>query len=145
MEWVWRPAQEHLPAAQTAEACRRMGRHYRWLALSSLVVIGATGWARLEEADSGSSLSLDHSYGRTLWTLVGLWFALVGLVGVLTVVAHPALHRRASSELDATQFAVSREEVRRANARMDRVLRADLVVALVAALLGASLSAGGIL
>ena len=145
MEWVWRPAQAHLPAAQTAEACRRMGRRYRWLALGSLVAIGATGWARMAEDDSGPSLSLDHAYGRTLWALVGMWVALLALVAVLAVVAHPALHRRVPSELDTTQIAASREEVRRAITRMDRVLRADLVVVLIAALLGASLAAGGAL
>jgi hypothetical protein len=72
------------------------------------------------------------------------WVALVGIVSMMTFFAHPALHVRTTSDLDPDARAVARERVARAIRRMDRCLRAELVLALVATLVLATLSAGGI-
>lgn len=144
MEFVWRPAQEHLPMAQIGVACQKMGRRYRWIALLTLVVAGASAAAELALRDPTVSLSVNSPYGRTVVALGACWVALVGIVSMMTFFAHPALHVRTTSDLDPDARAVARERVARAIRRMDRCLRAELVLALVATLVLATLSAGGI-
>lgn len=153
MELAWRPAQDSMPPAQINEACQRMGWSYRWLALTALALIAATGVGRLLVAGSLSitapvfrwPLTLSASYGRTMLALVALWCMLVTLVVVMAVVAHPALHVRMSSGMTDEERQTARATVKRAIRRMDALLRAEIVVALLAALLGASLPFGGML
>lgn len=144
MELVWRPVQEHLPMSQIGVACQRMGRRYRWLALAMLVVVAVVGLARLPGRESGASLSPGAPYGRTLLLLAICWLALVGLVTLMAVFAHPALHARMTSSMEEVERDEARARVARAIRRMDRCLRAELIVALVATLLAASLRLGGI-
>jgi uncharacterized membrane protein len=142
MELVWRPAQRHLPQSQIAVACQWMGRRYRWVALSALLVAGVSGAALVVSDDRAVELSSSH--GRTVLALGACWVVLVGTVAVIAVVAHPALHVRMSTELSDDERQAAREQVRRAIGRMDAILRFDLALALIAALLGASLESGGL-
>lgn len=144
MELVWRPAQEHLPMSQIGVACQVMGRRYRWLALAMLAVIAATGLALLPGRGPGT-LTLSTGYGRTVAALVGCWVLLVALVVGMAFAAHPALHARGATELTPEARAAPRAGVGRAIRRMDALLRVELVVALAATLLGASLPSGGML
>lgn len=146
MEVVWRPAQEHIPPSQTNVLCQRMGQRYRWLALSALALLAATGvgLVLVGPATTRPSLSLSGSYGRTLAALALCWAALVTLVAVMAVVAHPALHARTPAEMTAAERAIARESVRGAIRRMDLLLRVELGVAVVAVVLGTSLRFGGL-
>jgi uncharacterized membrane protein len=144
MEFVWRPAQRDLPAAQTAVACQVMGRRYRWLALFALVVVAGAGAARVGDRGAHDSLALSDPYGRTIAGLAVCWVVVFALVTSMAFVAHPALHVRTPADLDASARAAARAEVARAIRRMDVVLRAELVVALLAVLLGAALRSGGL-
>ncbi|MBV6506972.1 MAG: hypothetical protein JJLCMIEE_00009 [Acidimicrobiales bacterium] len=153
MEFVWRPAQQHLPPSQTAVACQWMGRRYRWVALAALLGAGSSGAARLVAAGQislsppvfGDQLALSNGYGRTILATTVLWAVMLGTVGLLSLVAHPALHVRMRSDMTDEEREAARSAVMKAIRRMDIVLRVDLVLAAVAALLGASLSFGGIL
>lgn len=153
MEFIWRPAQQHLPPSQTAVACQWMGRRYRWVALWSLLGAGASGLGRLVASGQMSfsspvfsePLVLSDSYGRTILAATVLWAVMLGTVGLLSLVAHPALHVRMRSDMSDEERTAARSAVMKAIKRMDIVLRVDLVLAAVAALLGASLSFGGIL
>lgn len=144
MEFVWRPAQAHLPMSQIGVACQRMGRSYRWIALSMLGVIALTGLARLPGRDPEASLSISEPYGRTLVALVVCWVLLVGLVTLMAFLAHPALHGRTPSGMPEEERAAARAEVARAIKRMDVCLRSELVLALGASLLATTLRFGGI-
>lgn len=143
MELIWRPAQADLPPSQTAVACQWMGRRYRWIAAGALAGLGLSGAALV--ADGDRSLSLSDSYGRTLLAVAILWAVLVVTLASLSFVTHPGLHTRTRVDLTDEQRAAAREAVRRSIVRMDRALRFDLLVGLVAAFLGASLHSGGIL
>lgn len=144
MEVVWRPAQRLLPAAQTAVACQVMGRRYRWLALGALGTIGVAAVARLGDRSTEHSLALSDPYGRTVAALAACWVVVVALVAAMAFFAHPALHVRTAAGLDPAARAAARAEVARAIRRMDVSLRTELVVALLAAFLGAALHAGGL-
>ena len=153
MELIWRPAQQHLPPSQPAVACQWMGRRYRWIALSTLIGAGISGIGRLVAAGYLSfswpafhdPLLLSSAYGRTMLAAAVLWAVLMGLLGLLRLVAHPALHARMKSDMTEDERAAARAAVQKAIRRMDIVLRVDLAGPLLAALVGASLAFGGIL
>jgi len=147
MELVWRPAQEHIPPSQINVLCQRMGQRYRWLALTALGLIAMTGVGLLlvEPAAQRPPVTLSSSYWRTMLALALCWVALVTLVAVMAVVAHPALHARTPAEMTPEERAAAREVVRRAIRRMDVLLRCELAVGVLAAALGASLRLGGVL
>ncbi|MCC7078471.1 MAG: hypothetical protein IT198_15215 [Acidimicrobiia bacterium] len=142
MEVVWRPSQVHIPPSQVNVVCSRMGRRYRWVSFAALLVIAASGIALLFE--SGSPLVLSTGYARTLLALALLWVILVGLLGVLAVAAHPALHVRTPASMSDEARRAARESVRRAIRRMDVLLRVELGLAGLAALLATSLQFGGL-
>ena len=147
METLWRPAQEAIPPSQINVVCRRMGRHYRWIALGALAVILATGTGMLLEQGALSlrppvfraPLALSDAYGRTMLALTACWVVEVVLVSVMAAGAHPALHARTAAELTPEERKAAREAVRRAIRRMDVLLRAELAVAFLALALGAHL------
>lgn len=143
MELVWRPAQDAMPQSQIAVACRWMGRRYRWVAAVSLVLIGVSGAALLVRSDE--TLTVATSWGRTMWALILSWVAMAVVLAALAFHGHPNLHTRMPAELTEDQRRAAREQVRRAIRRMDVLLRVDLALALLAALLGAGLRTGGIL
>jgi uncharacterized membrane protein len=131
MELVWRPAQQALPPSQTAVACQWMGRRYRWLSLVALLAAGVSGVARLDGAPD-----LGTSRGRLVVLVVVLWALLLGVLGLLAVAAHPALHVRTPATMSEDDRAAARQEVRRAIRRMDLLLRLELTLALIALLAG---------
>lgn len=143
MEFVWRPAQEAMPQSQIAVACQWMGRRYRWIAATSLALIALSGVALAAGGDE--ELTLSNSWGRTLAALVLVWLALVVTLAVISLSGHPGLHTRMAADVSESERTEAREKVRRAIRRMDMLLRVDLALALLAALLGASLHLGGVL
>lgn len=152
MEVVWRPSQVHIPPSQVNVVCSRMGRRYRWVSFAALLVIAATGVTLLFDAGGLATrapvfrppLVLSTGYGRTLLALALLWVILVGLLGVLAVAAHPALHVRTPASMSDEARRAARESVRRAIRRMDVLLRVELGLAGLAALLATSLQFGGL-
>lgn len=120
MESVWRGTQAELPQSQIAEACRWMGRRYRWVAGLALTgaALGGIGVAAAEGAHGPAGLAV--------WSG---WFVLAALFMTITFLGHPALHRRSGAQHSAEQQAARRAAVARAIHRMDVLLRVDLVVA----------------
>lgn len=153
MEVVWRPSQEHIPPAQVNVVCSFMGRRYRWIALAALAALFLSGVGLLLESGHLSTTSpifrpplvLSNSYGRTMLALTILWAFLFGLLLMLGVVAHPALHVRMSSDMSDEERRAARAAVGQAIRRMDVLLRVELAGAGIAAFLGTTLRFGGIL
>lgn len=141
MEFVWRPAQEAMPQSQIAVACQWMGRRYRWVAGVALALIGISGVAMLIRGDE--ELTLSTAWGRTAVALMLVWVAMAITLGSITLHGHPSLHTRMSADATDAERDAAREQVRRAIARMDKLLRLDLILALLAALLGVVLHSGG--
>jgi len=152
MEFILRYAQRTMPPSQVAEVCKRSGMRYRWFALAALLVVGATGGLmvlRLDDAELAArpgspELSLGDAYGRTLLLLSLLWCGLVASVSAMAFWAHPAQRRRSSPGMTREEIQVERERVGRAIKIMDRILKSELILSVVALGVGASLSAGGL-
>lgn len=153
MEWVLRYAQRTMPPSQVSIVCKRSGSRYRWVGLGSLCVIGLTGALMVARLDRDtllarpghSELALSDAYGQTLAVLAILWMLLVAASASMAFWLHPAQARRSSPEMSQEEIQAERQRVGRAIARMDRVLKFELVASVVSIALGASLSAGGLL
>ena len=151
MEFILRYAQRTMPPSQIGVVCKRAGGRYRWLALAMLGVIGASGLAMvLETGDSGlrgrlgdPRLSLGDPYGRTLLLLTLAWAVSLALVSLMAFRLHPAQSKRVKHDMSQEEVAAERLRVGRAIRHMELTLRSELVTALVAMALGASLHAGG--
>jgi len=152
MEWVLRYAQRTMPPSQVGVVCKRSGQRYRWFGLVSLAVAGVTGLAmvlRIDDADLAGrtghpELSLADPYGRTLLLLAVTWALLAAAVGSMAFWLHPAQAKRSPAGSTPEAVQRDRERVGRAIHRMDRVLKLELLLSIVALFLGASLHAGGV-
>lgn len=140
MELIWRPVQRYLSPGQVNLLCQRMGRRYRWIAIGSLAVAGGALAPDLRRPHLLSS-----AYGRTVCAGFACWAVLAAGVLTMALLAHPALHLRHDAGLSSQERAAARERTHRAIRRMDVLLRSEIVIALVAVLLAASLPAGGLL
>jgi uncharacterized membrane protein len=152
MEVILRYAQRTMPPSQVAVVCKHAGSRYRWVGLGALLLIGASGGAMVLRIDDAylatrpgdPELSLSDAYGRTLLLLAIAWVALLAAVSAMAFWLHPAQSKRSHPGMTSEEIAQERQRVGVAIARMNRVLRFELVLAIVAAGLGASLHAGGL-
>ena len=152
MEFILRYAQRTMPPSQIGVVCKRAGSRYRWVALATLGVIGASGLAMvLDTGDTGlrgrlgdPRLSLGDAYDRTLLLLTIAWTISLFLVSLMAFRLHPAQSKRVRQDMTQDEVATERQRIGRAIHHMEITLRAELVTALIAMAFGASLHAGGL-
>ncbi len=121
MELLLRHAQRDLPGPQTAVTCQVSGKMWRWWAQGALGLAGVSFFvsaARIASAPAG--IVVVYS---------GVWFSLFLILLVLSYRAHPALARRVPPDAPPEIRARNRQELRKAIARMDKLLRAELCLA----------------
>ena len=149
MELVLGTAQKAIPPAQAQVMGEKTGDRFLVLAWSALGLIGASGVLRLFTQKSESLLVGDNlfssTYGRTLFTMELLWLALVANGLVITFVLRPRLKAKMGAAVSAAQVETQRAQLISAATWITRLTRVDLGIALVVALLGASLKFGGII
>jgi uncharacterized membrane protein len=151
-EIVLTPAAASVAPAQAAVVMRKAGDRQMIIAWVSLLTILITGILRLGhmqllEFPGTFFLNPDiasGSYGQTIFTMFGLWCVLAGLGLVMTFVLRPLL----TGKIDPTlpEAARERRQQRMVGAArwMSIVMRADLLVAILIAVLGVSLAYGGL-
>lgn len=153
MEFVLGPAQASIPPAQAQVMGQKTSDRFLWLAWGSLILIFVTGALRLERLDMleftwpffDSPLVLSESYGRTVGAMFLLWCVLVVNGLLVTFRFRPRLAGKITPGTSAAQMTANQGSRMEAATWIQRLTRADLVVAVVTALLGASLKWGGIL
>lgn len=153
MEFVLGPAQKSIPPAQAQVMGQKTADRFLWLVWGSLLIIITTGFLRLWRKGMIDGdwpflhypLSWDHSYGRTIFAMLAIWSVLAINGLVITFVLRPRLAGRFSSQTSAAQVQRGQQAKIQAAEWVTRLTRLDLALALVAALLGASLGFGGIL
>lgn len=152
MEAVLSPAQAAIAPAQGAVVSRKAGDRQAIVAWSCLLVIVVTGVLRLDRAgmlDTSGTFFLNSGiassgYGKTIFTLFGLWLVLVILGAVMTFMLRPILVGKIQPTLPAAEQKKRQQRMVSAARAMGIVMRIDLLVALVAVVLGVSLRFGGI-
>jgi uncharacterized membrane protein len=153
MEYVLGPAQEGIPPAQAQVMGEKTSSRFLKFVWVSLGFIVVTGVLRLAEkgfvvADMPPfrfPLAWDQSYGRTVFAMALIWTVLVINGLLITFVFRPRLVGRAGAGITSTQVTARQDSAMQAAQWVQRLTRTDLVLSLLAALLGASLVLGGVL
>lgn len=153
MEFVLGPAQASIPPAQAQVMGQKTSDRFLWLAWGSLLLILVTGVLRLERLDLldwtwpffKSPLVLSEDYGRTVFVMFVLWCALAVNGALVTFRFRPRLAGKITPGTSAAQVTANQGARLEAATWIQRLTRADLVIVVVIALLGASLKWGGLL
>ncbi len=152
MEFILAPAQASIPPAQAQVMGEKTSDRFLILVWASLALIFVTGVCRLwhngmigGEALFNAPLALDYSYGRTLLAMFVIWLILVINGALITFVFRPTLQGKLSSGSNQNQANQNRNAKIQAATWIQHLTRADLVLAVIVTLLGASLARGGLL
>lgn len=153
MEFVLGPAQGSIPPAQAQVMGQKTADRFLWFVWGSLGLIIVTAILRLEKIGHmewawpffNDSMKLSSDYGRTVWTMFFLWCVLVVNGLIITFVLRPRLQGKLGSGAGAAHLAASQSAKMQAATWVQRITRADMVIAVTIALLGASLKWGGAL
>lgn len=153
MEFVLGPAQASIPPAQAQVMGQKTSDRFLWLAWGSLLLILITGALRLERLGMlalswpffESPLVLSESYGRTVATMFTLWCVLAINGALVTFRYRPRLAGKVTAGTTAANVTASQGARMEAATWVQRLTRADLVITVFIALLGASLKWGGLL
>ncbi len=158
MEYVLGPAQASIPPAQAQVMGQKTADRFLWLVWGSLALILVTAVLRLNgtfvagitELDFNSPfthgrLTLSIGYGQTLLVLFLIWCVLVINGLLITFVFRPRLTGRLGTGTTAAGVSAAQNQKLQAAEWIQRLTRADLVLALIAAVLGASLKYGGLI
>lgn len=147
MEFVLAPAQAAIPPAQAQIMGEKTSNRFLILVWVSLVFILITGLLRLQMNGmlNADGLSLSDSYGRTLWTMLFFWVVLAINGALITFVFRPTLQGKLKSGSNQASANQDRDAKMKAATWIQHITRADLVIAVLVTLLGASLSRGGLL
>lgn len=153
MEYVLGPAQKSIPPAQAQVMGQKTADRFLWLVWGSLSLILVTGILRLERLGHiafswpifQSDMWLDHDYGRTVWAMFFLWCVLVVNGLIMTFYLRPRLSSKLSAGTTTAGVQASQQSKMVAAKWVGRITKADIVIAIVIALFGASLRFNGIL
>lgn len=152
MEFVLGPAQASIPPAQAQVMGQKTADRFLWLVWGALGTILVTGVLRLERLGMmtwswpffKSPLVLSESYGRTVLAMFVLWCVLVLNGALITFVYRPRLAGKLNARTTTAQVTAAQGAKLQAATWIQRLTRIDLGVALVVALMGASLKWGGL-
>ena len=152
MEFILGPAQRAIPPAQAQVMGEKTSQRFLAFVWASLILIFVTGVLRLYlkgmiggESLFNAPLTLEYAYGRTAFALFVIWLVLVINGALITFVFRPQLTSRMAPGVSQTQAMDTRGSKMEAATWIERLTRVDLVLALLAVLLGASLIWGGLI
>ena len=147
MEFVLAPAQASIPPAQAQIMGEKTSNRFLVLVWVSLALILITGVLRLQMNGmlNSDGLSMADSYGRTLWVMFGIWVVLVINGGLISFIFRPTLQGKLQPGSNQALVTQDRDAKMKAATWIQHLTRADLVLAVIVTLLGASLVRGGLL
>jgi uncharacterized membrane protein len=154
MEYVLGPAQNSIPPAQAQVMGQKTADRFLWLVWGSLGLIITTAILRLDKLGHisltswpvfGSDMSLSHDYGRTIWAMFFLWCVLVANGLIMTLYLRPRLSGKLKAGTTTAGVQASMASKMEAAKWVGRITKADIIIAVVIALCGASLRFNGIL
>ena len=151
MEYVLGPAQNSIPPAQAQVMGQKTADRFIWLVWGSLGVIIVTAVLRLEKLGHlayswpffQSSMALTQDYGRTVWVMLALWCVLVANGVIMTFYLRPRLAGKLKAGTTAAGVQASQQAKMEAAKWVERITKADIIIAITIALGGASLRFGG--
>jgi len=152
MEFILAPAQAAIPPAQAQVMGEKTADRFLTLVWISLFLIFVTGVLRLyfRGLIGGDTwlvppLTWDYDYGKTVLAMLIVWLLLVINGGLITFVFRPTLRGKLGSGSSQNAASQNMDAKMRAATWIQHLTRIDLVLAIIAVLLGASLLRGGML
>lgn len=150
MEFILNPAQATIPPAQAQILGQKTSDRFLLLVWISLALLLITGLVRLHlrgffgwDPVWNWAISWDYAYGRTMYLMLIIWALLVINGGLITFWLRPTLTRKIAPGSSQAEVTKDRDAKMSAAVWIQNLTRADLVLALLAMLLGASLIRGG--
>lgn len=137
MELVLRYAQNFMKPSQIAVVCQYSGIRYRWWSLFCLAGLLITGI--LLAIAQPAPFDPSTRYGLVVWILCALWIAQMLILGLLSLRIHPDMHARLTSDMTPDEMHRERARVGVAITRMDRTVRLELGLAILAMFAGSIL------
>ncbi|MBT4162069.1 MAG: hypothetical protein HOC70_10380 [Gammaproteobacteria bacterium] len=151
MEFILAPAQKSIPPAQAQVMGEKTSERFLLMVWISLFLIFVTGILRLyfKGMIGGDTLfvaplTLDYTYGRTVFALFLVWVILVINGALITLVFRPRLTGKLTAGVSQNQASNARDSMMGAATWIEWLTRIDLGLAILAVLLGASLLRGGL-
>ncbi len=144
MEFILNPAQQTIPPAQAQIMGEKTSDRFLILAWVSLLLILLTGIARLYLKGMIGVLAWEFSYGRTIFAMFFIWSILVINGALITFLFRPKLKGKLAAGTSQSQASEDRDAKIRAANWIQNLTRLDMVLAILAVLLGVSLTRGGI-
>ncbi len=146
MEFVLNPAQRTIPPAQAQVMGQKSADRFLWLVWGSLVFIIVTGLLRVWRSGRFDDFfDWGIGYGRTLSAMLLIFILLVINGLLITFVLRPRLAGKMQAGVTAQRVAARQDTQMQAARYVEILTRVDIVLALIAAFLGASLKLGGFL
>jgi uncharacterized membrane protein len=153
MEFVLAPAQQAIPPAQAQVMGEKTSDRFLILVWVSLLLIFVTGVWRLyfrgllggDGSFFVAPLNFDYSYGRSMFGMLVIWIILVINGALISFVLRPILKGKLGTGSSQSQANQNRDAKIKAATWIQHLTRIDLVLAVLAVLLGASLLRGGLL
>ncbi len=143
MEFVLGPAQKFIPPAQAQVVGQKSADRFLVLVWTALALFPISGMLLFFAIGAQhTSDFFGHSYGQTLFTMMMLWVVLVVNGTLITFVFRPKLAEKAGAGTTGAAMSDRMKQKELAATWISRITRADLAIALVVVLLGASLSYG---
>lgn len=151
MEFILLPAQNAIPPAQAQIMGEKTSERFLILVWASLLLILVTGIMRFYfrgfiggESLFNPPLTLAFAYGRTALALFLIWLALAINGLIITFVLRPRLTEKMTPGISREQADRNRNAKMSAATWIQHLSRVDIVLAVIAVLLGAALVRGGL-
>ncbi len=144
LDIIFSRAQKYIPPAQASIMGQRVGRDFAITAYASLFVIAVTGLFQMYYLNLFDGDIFTRGYGRWLAIKMGFWLILLVNGLIMTVLLRPRLEGKLSFQSDPENAEKRREGMMAAALSLDRLVRLNLIISVLAVVIGASLRSGGL-
>jgi len=144
LDVIFSRAQKYIPPAQASIIGQRVGRDFAIMAYASLAIIAVTGILQMHYLDLLDNPDIfTRGYGRWLAIKMSFWLLLLVNGLVMTFLLRPRLEGKLPFRANPENAEKRRESMMAAALSLDRLVRLNLIISVLAAVIGASLRSGG--
>lgn len=144
LDLIFTPAQNSIPPSQASVIGQKIGKYFAILAWASLLVIGASGLTLLYSLGFMSDILYTSRYGYWLVSKMLVWIILAINGAIMTLLLRPRLEGKLALPVVPEDADRKRADLIRASTLLNRLVRTNTILSLVAAVIGASLPHGGL-
>lgn len=144
LDLIFSPAQDSIPPSQASVIGQKVGRYFAILAWVSLFVIGASGLIQLYSLGFMNDALYTTRHGYWLISKMLVWLILAIDGAIMTLWLRPRLEGKLPLPVVPEDADRKRADLIRAATLLNRLVRFNTFLSLVAVVIGASLPHGGL-